>query len=315
MNMDMAVIYLRMMNISWDGYSIDKKDCNRFYFGGVIMEISKVLNNNVAVVIENNEEKIVMGRGICFKKKIGDTIEPEIIDKVFYLQNQEVLSRFKELVVDIPLEYLEIGEEIMDEARLSLGKALNDNIYISMVDHIYTAVVRAKDNILVKNALLWDIQRFYKEEYQIGKKALEIIEKKTGVLLPNDEAGFIALHIVNGQLDEDVHDMYEITKIMQEIENIVRYHFKIEFNEESAYYYRFITHLKFFAQRLVEHKKQNKQEDDLLEVVQVKYVNAYQCVEKIAMYIKNQYNYELYDEEKLYLTIHIHRVVYLGNSH
>ena len=34
------------------------------------MEISKVLNNNVAVVIENNEEKIVMGRGICFKKKI-----------------------------------------------------------------------------------------------------------------------------------------------------------------------------------------------------------------------------------------------------
>lgn len=279
------------------------------------MEISKVLNNNVAVVIENNEEKIVMGRGICFKKKTGDTIEPETIDKVFYLHNQEVLSRFKELVVDIPLEYLEIGEEIMDEARLSLGKALNDNIYISMVDHIYTAVVRAKDNILVKNALLWDIQRFYKEEYQIGKKALEIIEKKTGVLLPNDEAGFIALHIVNGQLDEDVHDMYEITKIMQEIENIVRYHFKIEFNEESAYYYRFITHLKFFAQRLVEHKKQNKQEDDLLEVVQVKYANAYQCVEKIAMYIKNQYNYELYDEEKLYLTIHIHRVVYLGNSH
>lgn len=279
------------------------------------MEISKVLNNNVAVVIENNEEKIVMGRGICFKKKTGDTIEPETIDKVFYLHNQEVLSRFKELVVDIPLEYLEIGEEIMDEARLSLGKALNDNIYISMVDHIYTAVVRAKDDILVKNALLWDIQRFYKEEYQIGKKALEIIEKKIGVLLPNDEAGFIALHIVNGQLDEDVHDMYEITKIMQEIENIVRYHFKIEFNEESAYYYRFITHLKFFAQRLVEHKKQNKQEDDLLEVVQVKYANAYQCVEKIAIYIKNQYNYELYDEEKLYLTIHIHRVVYLGNSH
>lgn len=279
------------------------------------MEISKVLNNNVAVIIENNEEKIVMGRGICFKKKTGDTIEPATIDKVFYLHNQEVLSRFKELVVDIPLEYLEIGEEIMDEARLSLGKALNDNIYISMVDHIYTAVIRAKDDILVKNALLWDIQRFYKEEYLIGKKALEIIEKKTGVLLPNDEAGFIALHIVNGQLDEDVHDMYEITKIMQEIENIVRYHFKIEFNEESAYYYRFITHLKFFAQRLVEHKKPNQKEDDLLEVVQVKYANAYQCVEKIAMYIKNQYNYELYDEEKLYLTIHIHRVVYLGNSH
>ena len=67
--------------------------------------------------------------------------------------------------------------------------------------------------------LLWDIQKnFYKRRISNSeKKALVIIEKKTGVLLPNDEAGFIALHIVNGQLDEDVHDMYEITKIMQEI--------------------------------------------------------------------------------------------------
>lgn len=122
------------------------------------------------------------------------------------------------------------------------------------------------------------------------------------------------MHIVNGQLDNDSHDMYEITQIMQEVENIVRYHFKVEFNEDSAYYYRFITHLKFFAQRLLEHKKQVSQEDDLLSVVQVKYANAYQCVEKIAQFILKQYNYELSDEEKLYLTIHIHRVVYLGNS-
>ena len=90
------------------------------------------------------------------------------------------------------------------------------------------------------NVLLWDIQRFYQQEYELGKESLSIIKKNHGVELSNDEAGFIALHIVNGQLDEDVHDMYEITKIMQEIENIVRYRFKIEFNEESAYYYRFI---------------------------------------------------------------------------
>ena len=43
--------------------------------------------------------------------------------------------------------------------------------------------------------------------------------------------------------------------MVQVIEIIVRYLFKIEFNEDSAFYYRFITHLKFFAQRLVEYKK------------------------------------------------------------
>ena len=278
------------------------------------MKISKLLNNNVAVVIENNEEKIVMGRGICFKKKVGDFIDPKQVDKVFFLEDQEVSRRFKELVVNIPLEYLQIGDEIFDEAKMTLGKPINDNCYIALVDHIYTACERVKEGIFVKNALLWDIKRFYKIEYEVGKRSLQIIKDKTGIELNDDEAGFIALHIVNGQLDEDCHDMYEITKIMQEIENIVRYHFKVEFNEDSAYYYRFVTHLKFFAQRLLEHKTQDSQEDDLLSVVQVKYANAYQCVEKIVQFISKQYNYELSDEEKLYLTIHIHRVVYLGNS-
>ena len=242
------------------------------------MKISKLLNDNVAVVIENDEEKIVMGRGICFKKKTGDYIDTKKIDKVFLLENQEVSRRFKELVVDIPLEYLQIGEEIFDEAKMTLGKAINDNCYIALVDHIYTACERVKEGIFVKNGLLWDIKRFYKIEYEVGKRSLQIIKDKTGIELNDDEAGFIALHIVNGQLDDDCHDMYEITQIMQEVENIVRYHFKVEFNEDSAYYYRFITHLKFFAQRLLEHKTQKFQEDDLLSVVQVKYDNGYQCV-------------------------------------
>ena len=41
------------------------------------MRIAKVLNNNVAVVLdEKGREKIVMGRGICFKKKAGEEIAP-----------------------------------------------------------------------------------------------------------------------------------------------------------------------------------------------------------------------------------------------
>ena len=42
------------------------------------------------------------------------------------------------------------AEKFLELSAKSLGKSLNDNIYISMVNHIYTAVVRAKDDILVK---------------------------------------------------------------------------------------------------------------------------------------------------------------------
>ena len=46
-------------------------------------------------------------------------------------------------------------------------------------------------------------------------------------------------------------DIVNVTRIMQDILNIIKYSYKIDFNEESVYYYRFVTHLKFFAQRIL----------------------------------------------------------------
>ena len=52
------------------------------------MKIGKILNNNVVVIFEEGRtEKIVMGRGIAFGKKVGDTIDEEKIDKTFLLEN------------------------------------------------------------------------------------------------------------------------------------------------------------------------------------------------------------------------------------
>lgn len=44
------------------------------------MIIDKILNNNVAVVLVDGEEKIVMGKGICFKKKVNDDIDENMIE-------------------------------------------------------------------------------------------------------------------------------------------------------------------------------------------------------------------------------------------
>lgn len=276
------------------------------------MKIFKILNNNVAVVLdEQGEEKIVMGRGICFKKKAGETIEEEMVDKMFSLSAKEVSNKFQVLIQDIPMEHIALGEEIIAEARKQLGKKLNEMVYISLIDHVHTSIVRFLDGVTVKNVLLWDIRRFYKEEYQIGLWALQLILKQCKVELPEDEAGFIALHLANAQMDQEVmHNMYEITRIMQEIVNIVRYYFKITFNEDDVYYYRFITHLKFFSKRLVEKNIYTEDDnDDLWAVIKEKYKKAYGCVEKITQFIEKKYGYELSKEEQLYLTIHIERVV------
>lgn len=277
------------------------------------MKIYKILNNNVAIVLdEKGEEKIVMGRGICFKKRPDDMILPEMIDKTFLLSTVDANHKFQELIRDIPLEHIAIGEEIISEAKKRIGKNLNDMIYISLIDHLHMSIIRFLEGVTVKNVLLWDIRRFYKEEFQIGLWALEQIKEKCKVELPVDEAGFIALHLANAQMDESVmHNMYEITKVMQEIVNIVKYYFHLDFNEDDVYYYRFITHLKFFAKRLVEKKfYDDSDSEDLLEVIKEKYKDAYRCVEKIMTFIEKKYGHLLSKEEQLYLTIHIERVVH-----
>ncbi|WP_434813584.1 BglG family transcription antiterminator LicT [Bacillus halotolerans] len=274
------------------------------------MKIAKVINNNViSVVNEQGNELVIMGRGLAFQKKSGDEVDEARIEKVFTLDNKDVSEKFKTLLYEIPLECMEVCEDIISYAKLQLGKKLNDSIYVSLTDHINFAIQRNKKGLDIKNALLWETKRLYKDEFAIGKEALHMVKNKTGVSLPEDEAGFIALHIVNAELNEEMPNIMNITKVMQEILSIVKYHFNIEFDEESLHYYRFVTHLKFFAQRLFNGTYLESQDDFLLETVKEKYHRAYDCTKKIKAYMEQEYEHKLTRDELLYLTIHIERVV------
>lgn len=273
------------------------------------MKIEKVLNNNVITVInDQNKELVVMGRGLAFKKKPGDPVEEDKIEKIFTLDNQKLSDKLKALLSEIPMEHMELSEEIINYAKLHLAKKLHDSIYVSLTDHISFALERHTKGLPIKNAMLWEIKRFYKDEFELGKAALQIIEGKLGIALPEDEAGSIALHLVNAELNEEMPNLVNITKIMHDILNIVKHHFRLEYDEESLVYYRFITHLKFFAQRLLNDSPAPNNESTLFQMVKQQYTEAFACVEKIKVYIQKTYNRELTNEEMLYLTIHIERI-------
>ncbi|SER93939.1 transcriptional antiterminator, BglG family [Gracilibacillus ureilyticus] len=274
------------------------------------MKILKILNNNVIISVKKEEEVIVMGRGIAFNKKAGDEINENKIDKIFTLEDENITAKFKTLIADIPIEYMELSEKIINYAKMELGKKLDNSIYISLTDHIHFAIERHRNNIPIKNGLLWETKQLYKEEFEIAIEALNMIFEQFHIILPEDEAGFIALHLVNAQFSEDMSNVVDMTKVTQDIITIIKYHFKIEFDDNSLNYYRFITHLKFLAHRLVKgnHYK-GESEDDLLNVIKKKYPEAYKCTEKIKKFVESQHRYQLTEEEMLYLTIHIQRIV------
>jgi beta-glucoside operon transcriptional antiterminator len=272
--------------------------------------ISKVLNNNVVTIKnEDNQESVVMGRGIAFQKKKGDEIDEEKIDKIFVLKNKSINDKLITLVNDIPAEYLEISEEVIKYAEEMLNTKLNENIYLTLTDHISFSINRYNNNLEMKNVMLWDIKRLHKPEFDIGIKALKIIKDKTDIVLPEDEAASIAMHILNGELNQDMPQIVDIINLINEVLKIVKYHFNIDFDEESINYYRFVTHLKFFAQRMVNGKYYEDDDNELFEIIRLKYPKSYECTKKIEGFIKQKFNSQLTKEEKLYLIVHTARVV------
>ena len=187
---------------------------------------------------------------------------------------------------------------------------MNDSIYLHLTDHIHFAIERYRKNLPIRNGLLWETKQLYKDEYEVGLEALNMICDQFGVLLPEDEAGFMALHFVNAALNEEMPNIRSMTQVMQEVLTIIKYHFKMDFDENSLNYYRFVTHLKFFAQRLVKGKHyKNNNDDELFELIQKKYPKR-TSARKNQKFIENNYTYQLTNEEMMYLSIHIERVVH-----
>ena len=273
------------------------------------MKIEKILNNNAFISIDKSgEEIVVMGRGIAFGKKQGNEVELSGGYKIFSNSDKELNQRLKNIVSDIPEEYMKITEQVVCMLEKEYDKKVNDIIYVSLTEHIHGAVERFKKGIQIKNPLLIDIKRLFRDEYEVSKQALEAIKEEFGIEFEEDEAGYIAQHIVNAQLDDDMSHIVNVTRIMQDILNIIKYSYKIDFNEESVYYYRFVTHLKFFAQRILNRLTYEDDNEDVFEVFKDKYNESYKCVLKIKEQIKQIYDYELSKDEQLYLMIHIERI-------
>ncbi|MEK0288239.1 BglG family transcription antiterminator LicT [Caldifermentibacillus hisashii] len=275
------------------------------------MKIKKVLNNNVVVSLNSrNQEIVVMGRGLAFQKKVGETIDAAKIEKTFVLETYGISEKLANLLRDISEKYLNISARILEYAKSQLPYKLDEYLYVALTDHISFAISRYKQGIHLKNPLLWEIRKFYKNEFQVAVKALEIIKEETGIELGEDEAASIALHLVNSQLSgENVATAIQVTEMVNTILNIVKYHFKMELDENSINYERFLTHLRFFAIRFIREEKLEESVDEFFfEQIKIKYPEAYACTQKIKTYLEKEFHFELTKDEELYLTVHIYRV-------
>ncbi|HBN57518.1 MAG TPA: transcription antiterminator LicT [Lachnospiraceae bacterium] len=273
------------------------------------MKISKQLNNNIIIASDSQgREVVLMGKGIGFGCRIGEEPDMNLVEKQFFgLSSGQHIPQLAELLNRIPLEHLSVGIQIVEHVEKKIQKPLNETLVLMISDHVNFAIERKKKGMDLTNALLWEIRKFYPDEYQLGLDALDIIEGETGVRLSEDEAGFLAMHIVNAQYGSGESLAQDLLQLIQDVVNLVRYTYRMDLDENSLDYIRFVTHLKFFLSRIFT-KKTWAGNEDLYGIVSVMYPKAAACAEKISAYIRQKLQYSLGLEEQGYLIIHIEKL-------
>ena len=273
------------------------------------MRVNKVINNNIVSALDSEgKEIVVMGRGLGFGAKPGKEIPEAKIEKIFRLDSQNTMDRFKELLSILPLEHIQVSAEIINYAKSVLNRSLNQNIYVTLTDHINFAIERFRKQMRFSNPLLSEIKAFYKEEYLIGEYAVALIEKEIGIRLPIDEAGFIALHVVTAEYNTAMRETIDITNLIQNVVGMVRDYFHVGLDETSLNYQRFVTHLRFLAQRIVAGELLDGGNPEFNRLISQMYPEEYACSLKIREHIKSVYSHDVTDEETAYLAVHIKRI-------
>lgn len=276
---------------------------------GGAYRISRVIGNNfVCTADDSGKEIILRGLGIGFKKHAGDLVPAQQVEKIYDLRDPEKSSRLRDLLADVPPEFLDVSTEVIETAESRIGRRLSENIYITLTDHICFAVERLRSGVRYPNHLLWEITNFYPAEFAIGKQAIDIIEARLGFRLPEDEAGFIALHIVNAEIDGKMADMVRITELIRKIIGVVQDYYGVTLDEQSLDYGRFITHLKFLGQRITQNRYVADDDSEFQSMIVRRYQQDYQCAEKIRDQLRESFSVQLPSEEMTFLTIHLHRL-------
>lgn len=274
------------------------------------MKIIKIFNNNVVSAIDDSgREVVVMGKGIGFKAHVGDLIIKEQIEKIFRMDNEKALERFEQLLENLPVQYLQVSNEIITYAKSKLDVKLNHNVYLTLTDHISFAIERFRQGIIFENALLTEVRMYYPAEYRIGEYGISLIQEKIGIALPEDEAASIAMHIINAELNTQIKDVFGLTIFIQEVSAIIEAELEAIGRSKKMQKEYLIAAIKFLGKRvLVDKSMMEFRSDSLIGFVQEQYEKEYNCAKKVAEFIEKKYQEKISQEEMAYLALDLKKI-------
>lgn len=207
---------------------------------------------------------------------------------------------------------LRFQKRLLRKQKQELKRDLNSNLIIALADHINFAVSQLKAGNRNPNLMLDEIQRFYREEFQVGLEAVEMINRHYNITLPRGEAASIAFHLINAESGGDAGETTSVIKGTEKILQIIQTTLNLKMREDTLSYSRLVTHTKYFVKRVL--AKPDNTESDIMGVIRIdeedgQYIQISGCLDKIGAYLKETFDYDISEDERFYMLIHIMRIM------
>lgn len=269
--------------------------------------VIKTLNHNaiLATGMEDNQEYILLGKGIGFGRKVSERVEAPEDARVYSLQNVTERGKAKELLQDTPTEYLEIASQILDAAETEFGK-VDRNILFPMANHIAYAAKRMQAGEQISNPLNSDIRILFYKEYKIAELAKPMLQELLQLEIMEDEIGYIALHVHSSIQDEKVSTSMQMAMIVRECVTMIEEQIGRKIDILSLDYNRLMNHVKFMFARVVTGEVLKL---DMNAYIKKSYPQAYTIAEVVCRHIGKALNTTLPDVEIGYLAMHVQRAL------
>lgn len=277
-----------------------------------MFRIIQALNNNVALVKnEQGEQAVVMGLGIVFRKKKGDLIRPEQVEKIFSLKTEESKENFLMLLKNIPLDILTVTYNMIDKLVQNHQFPVQEYLYVTLTDHVYSAYQKLLKGTYQESRLP-DISKEYVTEFSMAREAVEILSNKLSVNFPDDEIGRMALHFINAKGDYEISSNQEESarkRVLELVEEELSRNGIRRNAENSNLYDRLMIHLTYLINRLQTSQQDETSLVNMEDFVKSDYPKAFRIGQAIHRILEQEFKLDLSRSERVYLVLHIQRLL------
>ena len=273
------------------------------------MIVVKNINNNVALCLDSKgQEVVVFGKGVGFLKPPSE-VPLSKIQRTFYDLNRKFLP----LLDDIPLDVIDFTSRQVAQIRGKLPYETNANLIMTLADHLAFAMTRAKRGIYTPMPSIYEMEQNYPVEVGIGRQIVSAMEQEFHIKLPKGEVQGVAMHFINASLGSPSSGQLiaeeEYETILERMTQIVEYALQVTIRRDTFNYARFATHVQYLLKRVQADSPIDSSNLQMYASIRDEYKDVSACVDQIHEYLQRNWSIDLSEEEKLYLIMHINRVI------